>query len=135
MALINDPSALAGRPATYVIEFQVRPGMRPRFLTLLDGVLDAMRHESRFRSATLNVDPADPDHFLLHETWEDHDDVLQVQLERPYRDAWHQSLDSVLASPRRISAWAPLRSDRAAALPASVIDPRHAASLEAPGNH
>ena len=33
---------------TYVIEFDVVPGARERFLELLNGVLDAMRHEATF---------------------------------------------------------------------------------------
>lgn len=96
---------------TYVIRFQVEPAERERFLALLNGVLDAMRHEASFRSAALHADPADPCAFLLHETWADHQDVLEVQLQRPYRQAWHAALDEVLARPREISVWQVLRAD------------------------
>lgn len=54
------------------------------------------------------------DSILLYETWESHEDVLQVQLERPYRRAWHEALPSLLVEPREISVWEPLRSDRRA---------------------
>lgn len=96
---------------TYLIGFTVRPEQRGRFLKLLNGVLDAMRHEDMFVSATLHGDPSDANRFLLHETWADHQDVLDVQLKRPYRQDWHAALEELLAKPRDISMWQPLRSD------------------------
>jgi quinol monooxygenase YgiN len=100
---------------TYLIRFAVRPGHRARFLALLDGVLDAMRHEPMFHEAVLHRDPDDANQLMLYETWEDHDDVLAVQLQRPYREAFHAALDEVLASPRDVTIWRPLRADRRAA--------------------
>ncbi|ATQ43881.1 putative quinol monooxygenase [Caulobacter mirabilis] len=96
---------------TYVIGFQVRPQQFERFRSLLDGVLDAMRHEPMFVSATLHRAPEDPCRLMLHETWADHQDVLDVQLKRPYRTAWHEALEEVLEGPRKIEVWEPLRSD------------------------
>jgi quinol monooxygenase YgiN len=96
---------------TYLIVFTVRPEQRERFLSLLNGVLDAMRDESTFINATLHNDPADTHRFLLHETWADHQDVLDVQIKRAYRDAWHAALPELLVKPREISVWAPLRAD------------------------
>jgi len=96
---------------TYLIVFTVRPEQRERFLSLLNGVLDAMRDEATFVNATLHSDPADANCFLLHETWADHQDVLDVQLKRGYRDAWHAALPELLAKPRDISVWEPLRAD------------------------
>jgi quinol monooxygenase YgiN len=102
-----------GMSITYIIGFNVRPAQRERFLSLLNGVLDAMRHEAMFVSANFHVDPNDPCHFLLHETWVDHQDVLDVQIKRPYREEWHAALDELLKAPRDISVWQPLRSDSA----------------------
>ena len=96
---------------TYLIVFTVRPEQRERFLSLLNGVLDAMRDETTFVNATLHSDPADPNRFLLHETWVDHQDVLDVQIQRAYRDAWHAALPELLVNPRDISVWEPLRAD------------------------
>ena len=98
-------------PVTYLIRFDVKPRERLRFLQLLNGVLDAMRGEAMFRGAALAVDPADENRFLLHETWESHEDVLEVQVKRPYRDEWHAALPDLLASPREITVWQSLRSD------------------------
>lgn len=98
----------------YVVAFRVRDGQRGRFLDLLNGVLDAMRAEATFVSATLHEDPTDPLHFLLHEVWQDHQDVLDVQLARPYRAAWHAALPELLEGPREIRMWTPVRTDRRA---------------------
>ncbi|CAD7037527.1 antibiotic biosynthesis monooxygenase [Pseudorhizobium halotolerans] len=97
---------------TYLIEFDVKPTERERFLRLLNGVLDAMRHEAMFVGATLHADPENDTRFLLHETWQSHEDVLTVQLARPYREDWHAALPDLLAAERKISIWQPLRSDR-----------------------
>lgn len=96
---------------TYLITFSVVPGKRQRFLESLGGVLDAMRGEPTFINATLHVDPENENRFLLHETWTDHQDVLEVQLKRPYRKAWHEALPDLLERPREIGIWQMLRSD------------------------
>lgn len=97
----------------YTIEFQVRPEQRGRFTQLLDLVLDMMRSEPDFLSATLHVDPDDPNRFMLHESWCDHTNVVEVQLHREYRREWHAALPNLLASDRVIRVWNPLRSNRA----------------------
>lgn len=96
---------------TYLIRFKIRPEKREEFLSLIDGVLDAMRNEQSFISATLHRDPADSTGYLLHETWQDHQDVLDVQLKREYRNGWHDALPGLLQEPRDISVWEELRSD------------------------
>jgi quinol monooxygenase YgiN len=98
---------------TYLIGFSVKPAERDRFLTLLNEVLDAMRVEPAFIDATLHVDPRDANHFLLHESWQDHQNVVDVQLARPYREEWHAALPDLLERPRDVSMWSPLRTDRA----------------------
>jgi quinol monooxygenase YgiN len=90
---------------TYVITFWLRPGQRERFRALLDPVLDEMRHESTFVRAALHVDPDHADLFQLHETWTDREDVMNVQMNRPYRAAWHEALEDLLERPREIQIW------------------------------
>jgi quinol monooxygenase YgiN len=101
-------------PVTFVIRFNVVPEERERFLRLLEGVLDAMRGEPMFHEAILHHGPDDENRFMHYETWENLDDVVNVQLERPYRRTWHAALPEVLAEPRDISVWQPLRADRRA---------------------
>lgn len=81
---------------TYVIQFQVVPEQRDQFLKLLEGVLDAMRSEPMFHEAFLHRDPASERRLMLYETWESHEDVLNVQLHRPYRNAWNAALPTLL---------------------------------------
>lgn len=96
---------------TYVITFHVKADRVSRFRELLDPVLDAMRHEATFVQAQLLVDPDRPTLFQLCETWTDREDVLNVQLHRPYRATWHAALDDLLEQPREVRIWRPLRSD------------------------
>lgn len=97
---------------TYVIKFRVVPARLDQFLALLEGVLDAMRAEPTFHEATLHQDPQCEHRFMLYETWESHEDVVNVQLHRPYRRAWHEALSSILEEERDITIWEPLRADR-----------------------
>jgi quinol monooxygenase YgiN len=97
---------------TYTIVFRVRAAELDRFHMLLGGVLDAMRAEAGFISATLHADPQDPHRFLLHETWRDHHEVVEVEIKRAYRDALHATLPDLLEVPREIGMWTPLREDR-----------------------
>jgi quinol monooxygenase YgiN len=97
---------------TYLVKFQVVPGESSRFLELLTGVLDAMRSEPMFHEAVLHRDPQSEHRFMLYETWESHEDVLNIQLHRPYRRAWHEALPAVLQQDRDITIWEPIRADR-----------------------
>ncbi|MGH6882030.1 putative quinol monooxygenase [Hypericibacter sp.] len=99
-------------PVTYLIKFQVVPERRDQFLELLEGVLDAMRREPTFHEAILHRDPESEHRFMLCETWQNHDDVVNVQLHRPYRRAWHEALPTLLEQERDITIWEPVRADR-----------------------
>jgi quinol monooxygenase YgiN len=101
-------------PVTYVIKFEIVPEKRQTFLDLLNGVLDAMRSEPTFQGAVLHVDPENEHRMMLYETWESHQDVVTVQVQRSYREKWHDALPEILREPRDISIWIPLRDDRAA---------------------
>jgi quinol monooxygenase YgiN len=96
---------------TYLIKFDVHPDQRENFLGLLTGVLDAMRREPMFHEAVLHRDPESDDRFMLYETWESHEDVMAVQLQRPYRRAWHDALPALLRTPRDVTVWQKLRAD------------------------
>lgn len=100
-------------PVTYLIIFDVVPERCDEFMKLLNGVLDAMRAESTFCEAILHRAPERENRFMLYETWDSHEDVVEVQLNRPYRKAWHDALSRVLQRERDITIWQPLRSDRA----------------------
>jgi quinol monooxygenase YgiN len=97
---------------TYRILFDIKPGQKDRVLALLTPVLDAMRHEETFLDAALYAAPEAENRLMLVETWADHQEVLDVQIHRPYRAAYHAALADLLAAPREIEIWQPLRADR-----------------------
>ena len=102
---------------TYVIVFDVIPEKLDQFGDLLTGVLDAMKSELKLHEAILHRDPDCRTRFMLYETWESHEDVLTVQLQRPYRKAWHAALPALLQKPRDVTTWQAVRVDRRAEVP------------------
>ncbi|MPW16444.1 antibiotic biosynthesis monooxygenase [Paraburkholderia sp. CNPSo 3157] len=98
---------------TYVVRFQVQPDKLERFLTLLNGVLDAMRNEPEFHEAVLHRDPDSPCRLMLYETWESHEDASDEQIHRPYRRAYHEALADLLVRPREVTEWRTMRADLA----------------------
>lgn len=97
---------------TYVVRLQVLPDKLERFLTLLDGVLDAMRDEPDFREAILHRDPDSPCRLMLYETWESPEDASGEQIHRPYRRRYHEALADLLVRPREVTQWHTVRAER-----------------------
>jgi quinol monooxygenase YgiN len=100
-----------GPALVVVVTLHVKPGHEEEFLGLLTPVLDAMRHEATFVSAVLHQDPEDPTRFMLYETWADRDDLVEIQMKRPYRRSYEARLPEILREPRRAEVWRPLRGD------------------------
>lgn len=98
-------------PISAVVVLHVKPGCEAEFLSLLTPVLDAMRHEPTFINATLHRNPDDPTRFMIHETWADRQDLIEVQIPRPYRRAYLDRLPAILREQRQITVWQPMRSD------------------------
>lgn len=101
----------AAGPLAVTVSLRVRPECEAEFLGLLGPVLDAMRHEPSFINAVLHRHPEDPSHFLLYETWADRQDLVEVQMRRPYRAAYEARLPALLREPREARVWRPLRGD------------------------
>jgi quinol monooxygenase YgiN len=99
------------RDVTYVIVFNLRPGKEETFLQLLHPVLTAMRDEPSFRNAVLHRDPSASNRYMLYESWADHDEVVQVQVHRSYRQAFWSALPGLLENDREVQVWAPMRGD------------------------
>lgn len=54
---------------------------------------------------------------MRYETWEQLDDVVEVQFKRDDRRAFHAALPGLLRSERGIGVWRPVRADLAAPAP------------------
>jgi len=107
------PAASTAEPVGVLVTLQLHPGREAEFLDLLMPVLDAMRAEPSFITASLHRDPADPCRFLLHEVWADRAELVEVQVKRSYRDAYWARLPDLLAAPRQVQEWRPVRTDGA----------------------
>ena len=107
------PTSAATEPVAVLVTLLILPGREDEFLQLLTPVLDAMRQEPTFVTASLHRDPADPSLFLLHEVWADRTELIEVQAKRPYRDAYWSRLPDLLAAPRKVEEWRPMRTDAA----------------------
>lgn len=107
----RQPAGQEPGPVSFVVELDVAEGKVAEFLALLHPVLDAMRHEPTFINAVLHCDAENPNHFMIYETWSDLDDVVAVQLHRPYRKPYLERLPDLLSAERRISIWNPIRSE------------------------
>ncbi len=107
------PLPLPPGAVAVLVTLAVRPGQEAAFLRLLHPVLDAMRQEASFVSATLHRDPDDPARFLLHEIWADRAELIAVQMRRPYRAEYEAALPGLLRAPRAVEVWSPMRGDTA----------------------
>src|SRR3546814_14984240 len=74
---------------------------RPPRFTRSDTLLP---YSTLFRSAS-------PDRLMLYETWAVHEEVVSVQIRRPYRQAYDDALPRLLARPREVQVWRPLWGD------------------------
>jgi quinol monooxygenase YgiN len=92
--------------------FEFVPDRREEFLERLQYVLAEMKSEPTYYEAILHRDPQFENIFMLYETWESHDDVVNEQLNRPYRRAWHDALPRILEGEREICVWEPIKVDR-----------------------
>lgn len=94
-----------------IVSIHVKPDCEAEFLALLTPVLDAMRNEPTFINAVLHRDIDDPARFMLYETWASHDDLIQVQLKRDYRQAYEARLPELVCRPRQAHVFQPMRGD------------------------
>jgi quinol monooxygenase YgiN len=74
-------------------------------------VIDGVRTEKTFINNFLHQNPDDPTRFMVYENWVDKDEFLAVQMKRDYRSAYEARLPDLLAEPRRVEVWQPLRTD------------------------
>jgi quinol monooxygenase YgiN len=91
------------------VSIHLKPGKEAEFLGLLMPVIDAVRLEPTFINNFLHQDLEDPTRFMIYENWADRDEFFDVQFKRDYRKPYESQLPELLAEPRRIEMWRPLR--------------------------
>ncbi len=94
-----------------IVSIHLKPRKEAEFLGLLMPVIDAVRLESTFINNFLHQDPEDPTRFMVYENWADPDEFFDVQMKRDYRKLYESRLPELLAEPRQVKVWRPLRED------------------------
>lgn len=103
-----------------IITIPIKSGCVEEFLQILSQVADAVRGEPTLISNVAHQDPEDPTKFMLWEIWSDQRDFFEVQMLREYRKPYETRLPDLLAGPRIVKIWKPLRGHVTIALPDKI---------------
>ena len=94
-----------------LVRIPVKAGFENEYLSLINAVIDEMRHETSFVNAVVHRSTEDPTVFLLHETWLGRDEFFTVQMKRSYRESYEARLPQIMRAPREITILEPLRRE------------------------
>jgi quinol monooxygenase YgiN len=83
-----------------LVRIPVKAGFENEYLSLINAVIDEMRHETSFVNAVVHQSTEDPTVFLLHETWLGRDEFFTVQMKRSYRESYEARLPQIMRAPR-----------------------------------
>jgi quinol monooxygenase YgiN len=97
----------------FFVYFQTKPGKEEKFRSTLDALLDAMSKEESFINYFLLQDETDSTKLVIFEIWRGTaEEFRHVQMKRPYRLSYEESLPELLAEPREVQLnWKLLRSE------------------------
>lgn len=104
-------------PFVAEVTIHIKPDCIDEFLHILNQVADAVRGEPTLVSNVAHQDPEDPTKFMLWEIWADQKDFFEVQMLKEYRKPYETRLPDLLAEPRVVRIWKPLRGHMTVALP------------------
>jgi len=94
-----------------LVRIPVKAGFENEYLSLINAVIDEMRHETSFVNTVVHRSTEDPTVFLLHETWLGRDEFFTVQMKRSYRESYEARLPQIMRAPREITILEPLRRE------------------------
>lgn len=114
---VNLDDEMPREPFAAIITIHVKPDCVEEFLRILNKVADDVRGEPMLISNVAHQDPEDPTKFMLWEIWSDQKDFFEVQMLREYRKPYEERLLDLLAEPREVRIWKPLRGHTTVALP------------------
>jgi len=88
----------------FYVRFDIKEGKEEEFLGYLREVIEAMKHESSFVSATLHRDIDNPSVLVLHEVWKGtRESFFAEERPRPYREEYERQVKLLLHS--RTAIW------------------------------
>ena len=82
-----------------LVRIPVKAGFENEYLSLINAVIDEMRHEASFVNAVVRRSTEDLTMFVLKETWLGRDEFSTVQMKRSYREFYEARLPQIM--PRR----------------------------------
>jgi quinol monooxygenase YgiN len=92
-----------GEKLGFFVYWQTKPGNEKTFQAKLGKVLSAVSKEKTFVNYFLLQDEADSTRFAIYETWSGREEEFRrIQLQRPYRRDYEESLSHLLARPREV---------------------------------
>jgi len=94
-----------------LVRIPVKAGFEDEYLSLINAVIDEMRHEPSFVNAVVHRSTQDPTMFVLHETWLGRDEFFTVQMKRSHRESYEARLPQIMRSAREITILEPLRRE------------------------
>lgn len=96
---------------TMFVTICLKPDCAEEYLSLVNEVNNAMRHEPTFVNTVLSRGIKDPSLFKLHETWLDREDFFSVQMKHGYREKYEARLPALLQRPREMEIFDLVRGD------------------------
>ena len=94
-----------------LVRIPVKAGFENEYLSLINAVIDEMRHETSFVNAVVHRSAEDPTVFLLHESWLGRDEFFTVQMKRSCRESYEARLPQIMRAPREITILESLRRE------------------------
>ncbi|HEU5121814.1 MAG TPA: antibiotic biosynthesis monooxygenase [Candidatus Saccharimonadales bacterium] len=116
-AAFGETNNLPREPFAVIVYIHVKPECVIEFKQILNQVADAAKVESSLISNIAHQDPEDETKFMLWEMWADQKEFFEVQMLRDYRKPYEARLVELLAEPREVRIWNPLRGHVALNLP------------------
>ena len=110
---VAGPDPRSAGPWAVVARMTVKEGRQEEWLSLVNEVMNTMRHERTFVSTSMCVHATDPHKFMHFEVWESREEFFGVQVHRDYRKALMEKLPSLLEEPATFEEWVETRADYA----------------------
>jgi quinol monooxygenase YgiN len=108
-AVFGKENELPREPFAVIVYIHVKPECVAEFKQILNQVADAAKAEASLISNIAHQDPEDVTKFMLWEMWADQKEFFEVQMLREYRKPYEARLVEMLAEPREVRIWNPLR--------------------------
>lgn len=119
-AAFGETNNLPREPFAVLVYIHVKLECVAEFKQILNRVAGAAKAEASLISNIAHQDPEDETKFMLWEMWADQQEFFEVQMLREYRKPYETRLVELLAEPREVQIWNPLRGHVALNIPNKI---------------